>query len=98
MMLVTPIASAFDHCSGMDMMSHFSESQTEILNGDNSNPVNMDCQASNSCTFHTCGAYVITSSVSTIDTVISLNYSHFEYFSPYNTVLSPDLKPPIIVL
>ena len=114
MMLVTPITSAFDHCSGMDMMAHFSENQSLIdtvsindealinqkgmLNNDNTNPVDMDCQTSNSCTFHGCGGYGITSSVSTVDTVISLNYSHFEYLPPYDSDLSPDLKPPIMVL
>ena len=98
MMLVTPIASAFDHCSGIDVMGHLSETQKEMLNADNTNPVDMDCQASNSCTFHGCGGYGITSSVSTVDTVISLYYSHFEYFSPYDTDLSADLKPPIIAL
>ena len=114
MMLITPIASAFDHCSGMDMMAHLSVSQSltvtmsisneapinqqRMLDSDNTNPVDMDCQASNSCTFHGCGGYGITSSVSTVDTVISLNYSHFEYLSPYDSDLSPDLKPPIMVL
>jgi hypothetical protein len=98
MMLITPIASAFDRCSGMDMMGHFSETQKDMLNSDTSNTVDIDCQASNSCTFHGCGGYIITPSVSTVDTVISLNYSHFEYFSPYDTDLSPDLKPPIIAL
>ena len=80
------------------MTDHLSETQKEMLNGDNSDPVDMDCEASNSCTFHTCGGYVITSSTSTVDTVISLKYSHFEYLSPYDTDQSPDLKPPIIVL
>ena len=79
-------------------MGHFSESQKEMLNGDNTNQVDMDCQASNNCTFHGYGSYGIASSASTIDTVISLYYSHFEYFSPYDTNLSPHLKPPIIVL
>ena len=114
MMLVTPISLAFDHCSGMDMMAHLSVSQSltvtvsindetpinqkRMLNNHNTNPADIDCQASNSCTFHTCGGYGITSSASTIDTVISLYYSHFEYLLPYDTDLSPDLKPPIMVL
>ena len=114
MMLITPIASAFDHCSGMDMSGHLSESQSltvtvpiedgallkpkGMLNGDNAKPAELDCQTSNNCTFHACGGYAITSSVSTFDTVISLYHSHFEYFPPYDTDLSPDLRPPIIVL
>ena len=98
LMLITPVASAFDHCSGMDMTGHLSATQKVRLDGDNSNPVDMDCHTSNNCTFHTCSAYVITSSVSTVDTVISLSYSRFEYFSPYDTDQSPDLKPPIMIL
>jgi len=114
MILITPIASAFDHCSGMDMSRHLSESQSltvavsiedgallnpkGMLNGDNAKPVEPDCRTSNSCTFHACSGCVITSSVSTVDTVISLYYLHFEYFPPYDTDLSPDLRPPIIVL
>ena len=114
MMLVTPISLAFDHCSGMDMMAHLSVSQSltvtvsisdeasinqkVMLDSDNTNLADMDCQTNNSCTSHGCGGYGITSSVSRVDTVISLNYSHFEYFPPYDTNLSPDLKPPIMVL
>ena len=111
MMLITPIASAFDHCSGMDETGHLSESrsltvivsvkdatlvnQKGMINGDNSNPVDMDCHTNNSCTFHACG---ITSSVPTVNPVISLYFSYFEYFSVYDTDLSPGLRPPIIVL
>ena len=111
MMLVTPIASAFNHCSGMDLMGHISESQSltitvsvkdadglnhkGMLNVENTNQVELDCQTGNSCTFHSCG---IISSVSTVDTVIPLYYSYFEYLSPYNTDQSPDLKPPIMIL
>ena len=114
MMLITPIASAFDHCSVMGIVGHLSESQNlavtapiedgallnskGMLNGDNAKTVEPDCQTSNSCTFHACSGCAITSSVSTVDTVISLYYSHFEYFPPYDTDLSPDLRPPIIVL
>ena len=72
--------------------------QTGMLNADNANPAELDCQTGNSCTFHACGAYVSPSSASTVNTVISLYYSNFEYFPPYNTDLSPDLRPPIIVL
>ena len=114
MMLITPIASAFDHCAGMDMSGHLSESQnfSVILSIDGANPLDhkkmlkasqnnqtdMDCHSSSSCTVHVCGGYGITSSAPTVNTVTSSYYSIFEYTSPYNIVLSSDLRPPIFIL
>ena len=114
MMLITPIASAFDHCSGMDMSAHLSESQSltvtmsvddasplkhkNMLKGQQNNQADMDCHTSSSCTFHACGGYGITSSAPTVNTVISSYYSNYEYTSPYSTALSADLRPPIYIL
>jgi hypothetical protein len=113
MMLITPIASAFDHCSGMDMTGHLLENQSLIntvsskdevlldqkgmLSGDKANPVEFDCHTY-SCTLHACGGYSIVSSATTINSVISFHYSYFEYFSPYDTYLSRSLRPPILAL
>ncbi len=160
--LVTPIASAFDHCSDRDVIGHLSENQSltvtvsikdeallrtcsrssraavscgrterrnrslhgvnedfehrptangsgtvdleQVLNqkgmlkGDTSNLIDMNCHAGNSCSFNLCDGYGITSPVATVNTVISLYYLYFGYLSPYDTVLSTDLRPPIIVL
>lgn len=114
MILITPIASAFDHCAGMDITSHLSESQsmTGIISADGSSPSNhkkmfkgqtdssadRDCDTSSNCTFHLCAGYGLTSSALTIDTIISSYYSNFEYIVPYNTALSADLRPPIFIL
>ncbi|MCK5188979.1 MAG: hypothetical protein KAR12_02865 [Methylococcales bacterium] len=114
MMLISPIASAFDHCSGMDMSGYFSENQsliffmkasdTELLSHNKMskelthNQADMSCHISSSCTFHACSGYLITPSVPTVTTVISLYYSGFEYRSLYSIVLSPDLRPPILIL
>ena len=114
MMLISPIASAFDHCSGMDMSGYFSENQsltvfmkasdTELLSHNKTLKelsciqADMSCHISSSCTFHACSGYVITPSVPTVSTVISLYYSGFEYLPPYSTVLFPDLRPPILIL
>ena len=114
MMLISPIASAFDHCSDMDMSGYLSENQslsvimiasdTELLSHNKTpkeliyNQAGMSCHISSKCTFHACSGYVITTSVQTITTVISLHYSGFEYRSPYSIVLSPDLRPPILIL
>ena len=108
MMLITPIASAFDHCAGMDM----SESQSFFMSADDTisldhqkmlkesqnKKTDMDCHNSGNCTVHICGGYGLTSSAPTINTVTSPNYSNFEYTPPYSTVLSSELRPPISIL
>ena len=112
MMLVTPIVSAFDHCSGMDMSNHLLENQSfsmstmhkssltgkEIVKGNPSNKFDSDCHSNNSCTFHACGGYGIISSRSTINTNSSLYYLDFEYISPYSNISSSLLRPPIASL
>jgi hypothetical protein len=109
MMLVTPIASAFDHCSGMDMSSHLLENQSfsmssmgkgslidkEIVKVNPSNKADMDCHSNNSCTFHACGGYGIISSSLTINTKPSWYYSDFEYISPRSNISPSLLRPPI---
>jgi len=114
MMLITPIASAFEHCAGMDMSGHLSESQSfsmaqsvddinhsdhkKIFKESQNKKTDRDCHNSGSCAVHICGGYGLTSSVQTINTVTSHYYSIFEYASPYSLVLSSDLKPPISIL
>ncbi len=113
MMLITPIASAFNHCAGMDMsgqmlkIQNFSDTLSaddaiplhkKILKGSLNNQTDMDCHTSISCSVHVCGGYGITSSAPTVNTVTSSYYSIFENTSPYSTVLSSDLRPPIFIL
>ena len=112
MMLVTPIVSAFGHCSGMDMAGHLLENQSfsmstmdessltdkEIAKEYQSNKVDMDCHSSNSCTFHACSGHGIISSSSTINTNPSLLYSDFESLSPHSNVFPSLLRPPITSL
>jgi hypothetical protein len=114
MMLITPIASAFEHCAGMDMSGHFSETHSipVVLSADNTIPLDhqkiskgsqssqtdMDCHTSGSCTIHICGGYGIMSSAPTISTVSSSYYFSFVYTPPYSTVLSSELRPPISIL
>ncbi len=110
MMLITPIASAFEHCAGMDM----SESQSfsmpysvddttpldhkKMLKESQNKQTDMDCHSCGNCTVHICGGYGITSSPPTINTVTSSYYSSFEYALPYSSVLSTELRPPISIL
>ena len=110
MMLMTPIASAFDHCAGMSMPDHLSASHLlsdplavddampldheKMLNESQSALADMDCHSSDNCTVHLCGACGITSSAPTINILISSYYSIFEYVVPYDTALSPGLRPP----
>jgi len=112
MMLVTPIVSAFDHCSGMDMSNHLLENQSfsmstmhkssltgkEIVKGNTDNTFDSDCHSNNSCTFHACGGYGIISSSSTINTNSSLYYLDFEYISLYSNISFSLLRPPIASL
>ncbi|BCG63416.1 MAG: hypothetical protein methR_P1126 [Methyloprofundus sp.] len=109
MMLITPIASAFEHCAGMDM-SHDSVSQKmsmdavsslehqKMLNGSQHNQMNIDCHSSGSCALHVCGAYAVSTSVPTLNLVTMSNYSIFEDTSLYSAVLTSDLRPPITIL
>jgi hypothetical protein len=112
MILVTPIASAFDHCSGMDMSNHLVENKSysmstmnksplideEIVKDNPTNKVDMDCHSNNSCTFHACVGYGIISSSSTINTNTSLYYLDFEHISPYSNIPHSLLRPPIASL
>ncbi len=112
MMLVTPIVSAFDHCSGMDMSNHLLEDKSfsmstmdaspltdkEVFKEHQSNKVDMDCHSSHSCTFHVCGGYGIITSSSTIDTNTSLFYSGFETLPPHSYIYLFLFRPPIISL
>jgi hypothetical protein len=112
MMLITPIASAFDHCAGMDMSEsqNFSitpttddtiplDHQKMLKESQNNQAMNMDCHSSSNCTVHICGGgYSITSSAPTVNAVTSFYYSNFEYTPPYNTFLSSELRPPISIL
>ncbi len=114
LMLITPIASAFEHCAGMDTSGHSSVSQKNsvlssagdtvqlehktMLNELQNNQTNIDCHNSNSCTFHVCGVYSITSSSPIINAVSPSCYSSFEYASFDSTVSSSDLRPPIFTL
>ena len=113
MMLITPIASAFEHCAGMDMSESRSFSITpladassdtipldhhKMLKESQNKQTDMDCHSSGSCVVHICGGYGITSSAPTINTLTSTYYSNFEYTSPYSTVLPSELRPPISIL
>ncbi len=111
MMLITPIASAFEHCTGSSdhlSVSHLlsdgadADADEEITSLSHKKiltvSVDMDCQSSSNCTTHVCGACDIPSSMPTINTVISSYYATFEYVASYDTVLSPDLRPPKIIL
>ncbi len=114
MMLITPIASAFEHCAGMDMSGHLSESHhlsdtlpakdaipldhKKIVKGSQNNQTDMDCHNSSSCTVHICGGYGIMTSVSAINIVATSSYLIYQYASPYDTLLLPDLRPPKLIL
>ena len=113
MMLITPIASAFEHCAGMDM-SHDSASQNfsiaqsiddanslehqKMLSASQHKQINTDCHSNGSCTLHICGAYALNTSASTLNLATASNYSIFEDTSLHSTVLTSDLRPPISIL
>ncbi len=110
-MIIAPIASAFEHCAGMDMSEQSPDNQSmtialsvndtassstdTLLNG---HLADMDCHASSHCTFHVCGGAGIISSATSIQLQGSAYYSQFKSISPYSTVLPLDLRPPITIL
>lgn len=113
MMLITPIASAFEHCAGMDM-SHDSVNQKMsivqsmdvvsslehqiMLNSSQAKQMNMDCHSSGSCTLHLCGAYAVSTSAPTLNLATTSNFSIFEDTSLYSAVLTSEIRPPIAIL
>ena len=114
MMLMMPIASAFEHCAGMDRLGHVSASQNfsaahsidaanslehqKMLNSSQHNQMDVGCHSSGSCTLHVCGAYAMSTSVAVFNIVTASNYSISEYTSLYSAVLTSVLRPPISIL
>ncbi len=110
MMLITPITSAFDHCVGMDMSVHLSNSQNttvQFTSHDTSvnhhekrlkNISESDYHNDTHCTVHLCGAYDIPSSPMVTRIISSSDYINIEYGSPYGIVLLPNLRPPRQIL
>jgi hypothetical protein len=113
-MVITPIASAFDHCSGMDMHGRLSESQIQLVadiddiagtvkntepgQGQDQNQVEMHCHGSVNCTFHVCGSCGIAASTSFSDFIAFYNYPITSPLLPYNTFFAPAIRPPILIL
>ncbi|NOR68831.1 MAG: hypothetical protein GQ532_03905 [Methylomarinum sp.] len=108
MMLITPIASAFEHCENMGMSNYLSASQSLTLSTHDNSTLNhqqifkgqsnMDCQNSSSCTTHVCSGYGIISTALSFNIVLSLYYSNSGYTSLYSTEILPALRPPKSVL
>jgi hypothetical protein len=113
MMVITPVASAFNHCLSVSMHEDIIDSHQMTV------PVLVDkvttskhkdmikkqdkagglCHTSNNCAFHVCGGFGINSSISSFNAIVA-NYSFFTpHYSPlYSTALSTEIKPPILTL
>ena len=114
MLLISPIVSAFDHCSGMSLSRHLSENQgltvimstddasplkhKKMFKGQQSNQTHIHCHTSSDCSLHACGGYGMASSAPVVKTVISSYYSNYEGTSLYSTALPLDIRPPILIL
>ncbi len=111
MMLISPIASAFDHCASMDMSGDFSISlnmvmsstddssllyHQEKVNEQQNNHTDLNCQINGNCLSSACGAY--SSSAPPVIINIAFYHSNFESNPQYSTTLSADLRPPIDIL
>ncbi len=113
MMVITPVASAFSHCTAMVEPGHFTESQSAtvtVLADDAVASQHQDadqhyhqmqsdsCHAGSGCTLHVCGGYGMTQSASTFAVTAANCFTIIEHASPESTILSPDIKPPIAIL
>jgi len=110
LMVITPVASAFGHCTAMVEAGHFSESQISTISDDvalhhqNTDQHNHQMQSDrchttgSGCTLHVCGGYAMTSSTSTFDITAVNRFVIVLHASFENTILSPDIKPPIAIL
>ena len=112
MMVITPIASAFSHCSSMVMFGDLSESKilvvsiladqvTASIHQDvNQEPhkqkTDMCCHTSGSCALHVCSGFGIISSTLTFNSNTSNSYPNLDYLSFYSTYFSPEIRPPIL--
>ncbi len=110
-MVIAPIASAFEHCAGMDMSEQTPDNQSmtialsvddtesssheSMLNGQ---LADMDCHASSHCTFHVCGDAGVISSATSIYLQGTAYYSNIASIPPYGIALPLDLRPPISIL
>jgi hypothetical protein len=113
MMVITPVASAFNHCSGIGMRGDMTESQrmtmVPVLVDKTTTSIHMDmlkkqnhadgqCHTSNNCAFHVCGGFGMSSPIASVNAFVS-NYSYFtsDYSPLYSTALSAEIKPPILI-
>jgi hypothetical protein len=106
---VTPVSSAFNHCSGMGKSDLMPSNRIETIAGlddigqqgmaTKPNQKTMDCHASNNCTLHQCGGYAIDFTTSTINAFPSLpEQVAFDNKSLYSAPISLDIRPPIFFL
>ncbi len=108
MMAIAPVASAFSQCAGMMLsVQHVTDklvsSATDIHSQTDQNLPehefsDMHCHVSGSCSFHACGGDGIVASIVSMEAAEASDYSSFEYQSFDNTILTPDLRPPILIL
>jgi len=108
MMLITPIASAFEHCANMDMSDRLSASPSVALSSPDNSVLNhqqmfkgqkeIDCQNSSGCTTHACSSFGILSTALNFNIALSFYYSNTEYPSLYSTEILPALRPPKSIL
>lgn len=112
LMLITPVASALSGCYGMmdfcnsDLLLA-SKDQPDKATGlahkgsdhlKHQNPSGKHCDTDGNCTFHYCGGWAMTSS-------ISYHCSYDSYYHPdlggtpiLGISVSPEIKPPILTL
>lgn len=103
-LLITPVASAFSHCSGMDMsvkqhlsvMLDSAPSQPVVLHTNQDSE--LDCQTTNNCSFHQCSSIGIAPNDLIIHSLASFTAIIFTSALPSNTPPSSLLRPPITKL
>jgi len=103
-LLITPVASAFSHCSVMDMPVN--QHLPAMLDADLPQSTDMhanqdselDCQTTNNCSLHQCNSVGIVPNALMISTLAKFTAINFTATLPSNTPPSSLLRPPITKL
>ncbi len=105
LMVITQVASAFDHCMNEFVPHNLSGHQSGLdagLAGQSKHQAQKQVGDSHSthayCTFHVCGDCGLTMSVFIPEARVSHYFPSFQAFTPTGIVASPDIRPPITLL
>ena len=111
MIVYMPVATAFNHCTGLSDHKSSSQALIDVVpafagtgyehqdtnQGQHQDSTQSYCYMSGSCSFHVCGGEAVISSIPHLITNTALLYSTPDPRGLHSTVITPEIKPPIIL-